>query len=100
MREIDFRIGCYEITAERINSKTVVKFAALLWKTSALWCVQTPTVLHRPMLVFGMATHVMPTNIHNAANCCERLALEDVDRCTAMKSECTIILHMQKGVWN
>ena len=27
--------------------------------------------------------------ICNAQSCCERLVLADVDRCTAMKSECT-----------
>ena len=34
----------------------------------------------------------MRTNIHNVQSCCERLALADVDRCTAMKSECTIMV--------
>ena len=40
--------------------------------------------------IFCVATRVMRTYIHNAQSCCERLALADVDRCTAMKSERTI----------
>ena len=44
-------------------------------------------------LVFCGTTRVMRTNIHNAQSCCERLASADVDRCTAMKSECTIMVH-------
>ena len=35
----------------------------------------------------------MRTNIHNAQSCCERLASADVDRCTSMKSEFTIMVH-------
>ena len=42
-------------------------------------------------LVFCGTTRVMRTNIHNA-HCCERLASADVDRCTVMKSECTIMV--------
>ena len=42
-------------------------------------------VLHQPMLVFCMATHIMRTNIHIAQSCCERLASADVDQCTAME---------------
>ena len=41
-------------------------------------------------LVFCGTTRVMRTNIHKVQSCCERLASADVDRCTAMKSECTI----------
>ena len=37
-----------------------------------------------------MATHITCTNIHNTLSC-ERLALADIDQCTAMKSECSII---------
>ena len=44
-------------------------------------------------LVFCVTTRVMRTNIHNAQSCCERLASADVDRCTAMKSECTIMVN-------
>ena len=55
-----------------------------------LWCIQTSIVLHRPTLVFCMATHVTRTNIHNVQNCCERLASTDVNQCTVMKSECTL----------
>ena len=43
-------------------------------------------------LVFCGTTRIMRTNIHNAQSCCERLASADVDRCTAMKSECTIMV--------
>ena len=43
-------------------------------------------------LVFCGTTRVMRTNIHNAQTCCERQASADVDRCTAMKSECTIMV--------
>ena len=48
-----------------------------------------------PTLVFCVATHVMRKYIRNAQSCCERLASADVDRCTAMKSECTIRLHLK-----
>ena len=41
------------------------------------------------MLVFCVATCVAPTNIRNKQSC-ERLALADVGRCRAMKSQCTI----------
>ena len=44
------------------------------------------------MLVFCVAAHVTSTNIRNAQSCCERLASADVDQCTAMKSEWTIIV--------
>ena len=40
------------------------------------------------MLVFCVATRIMHTNIRNAQSC-ERLASADIDRCTAMKFECT-----------
>ena len=44
-------------------------------------------------LVFCGTTRVMCTNIRNAQSCCERLALADVDRCTLVKSEFTIMVH-------
>ena len=48
-----------------------------------------------PTLVFCVASCVVGTNIRNAQSCCERLASADIDRCTAMKSECTIrVLHI------
>ena len=39
-----------------------------------------------------LATHITCTNIRNVQSCCERLVSADVDWCTWMKSECTIIL--------
>ena len=42
-------------------------------------------------LVSCGTTRVMRTNIHNAQSCCEWLASADVNRCTSMKSEFTII---------
>ena len=44
------------------------------------------------MLVFCVTARLTCTNIRNAQSCCERLAAADVDRCTAMKSECTIMV--------
>ena len=46
-------------------------------------------------LVFCVTTSVTRTDIRNAQSCCERLASADVDRCTAMKSEQTIMNLMQ-----
>ena len=43
-----------------------------------------------------MATRITRTNIHNTQSWCERLASADVGRCTAMKSERTII-HLSAG---
>ena len=67
------------------------------WSLNApLWCVQTSIVLHRPTSVDASLLWDYPCyaqNIHNVQSCCERLASADVDRCTAMKSECTIGAH-------
>lgn len=49
-------------------------------------------------LVFCMATHITRTNTRTTQICCETLALAGVDRCTAMKSEYTIILFGEKKV--
>ena len=40
-------------------------------------------------------THVH-TIIRNAQSCCERLASVDIDRCTAMTSECTISAYIHE----
>ena len=44
-------------------------------------------------LVFCGTTRVMRTNICNAQSFCEQLASADVDRCTSVKSEFTIMVH-------
>ena len=44
-------------------------------------------------LVFCGTTRVMRKNIRNTQSCCERLASADVDRCTSVKSEFTIMVH-------
>ena len=49
---------------------------------------------HLLTLVFCVATCMACTNIHNKQSWCERLASADVDRCIALKSECSIIWHL------
>ena len=49
-----------------------------------------------PMLVFCLPIRFVRTNIHNTQSWRDRLALADVDRCTAMKSECTITVRFTK----
>ena len=43
------------------------------------------------LVFFRGYTHVTHTNIRNAQSCCERLASVDIDRCTVMTSERTIL---------
>ena len=62
----------------------------------ALWCVQTCSVLYRLTSVDASLLRDYPRYAHKYSqcqSCCERLASADIYRCTAMKSECTIILH-------
>ena len=52
------------------------------------------------MLVFCVSIYVMHTNIRNAQSCYKRLALADVDWCTAMKYEHTISPHHGSICWS
>ena len=52
------------------------------------------------MLVFCVSIYVMHTNISKAQSCYKRLALADVDWCTAMKSERTISPHHGSIRWS
>ena len=51
-------------------------------------------------LIFCMATCAAPTNICNVQSWCKRLASADVDRYTAIKSECTIRQYISRGKIN
>ena len=39
---------------------------AMQVRAQGLWCIQSSIILHRPTLVFCVATHVIGTNICNA----------------------------------
>ena len=70
-----------------------------MFSVGGIWCIQISIVLHRPMLVFWVATLFAHLHICNVQSCCERLTSAYVDRCTMMKSECTSSVWLFLDFW-